>query len=321
MSQINYMILVHKNPKQFCRLVESLDAQWCSFVIHVDKKSLVEDFKDLVPEKDNVFYVPDKLRIEGRWGDLSLVDAALMCMRLALGKKADGHFVLLSGQDYPLRSPEYIRDFFERHRDNDFMSVYPIPDPKKASENGGMERLISYTYDCRNPYDSRMKAKIQPLSLRPKTILGFFRLLKYRRDLLSKAIKSYFVKREYPEILSRRFNEFWCALRKPSIEKIVAAFDNHPEIREYYKYTHIPDETAFSSILLTNPDYEREVQPMCHYIDWENGVAGSPKTLTEGDLPQIRKSMVEKKYLLFARKFEEDAFVLNQIDDMLKEGL
>ena len=188
-------------------------------------------------------------------------------------------------------------------------------------DEANLENLTDHNLNIGHEDDFRMKAKIQPLSLRPKTILGFFRLLRYRRDLLSKAIKSYFVKREYPEILSRRFNEFWCALRKPSIEKIVAAFDNHPEIREYYKYTHIPDETAFSSILLTNPDYEREVQPMCHYIDWENGVAGSPKTLTEGDLPQIRKSMVEKKYLLFARKFEEDAFVLNQIDDMLKEGL
>lgn len=98
-------------------------------------------------------------------------------MRLAIEKKADGRFILLSGQDYPLKSPENIRTFFEQHENNDFMSVYPIPDFKKASEYGGGERLISYTFDCRNPRDPRMKAKIQPLSLRPVTYIFFLKFL------------------------------------------------------------------------------------------------------------------------------------------------
>lgn len=321
MLQINYLLLVHKNPEQFFRLIKSLDAPWCSFFVHVDAKCDIHTFKSATFDRSNIYYVDNEKRVEGRWGDLSLVDATLACMRLALEKNADGRFVLLSGQDYPLRSPENIRDFFEKHKDNDFMSVYPIPDPKKASENGGMERLISYTFDCRNPRDPRMKAKIQPLSLRPKTILGFARLLRYRRDLLLDAIKFYFVKRNYPALLSKHFNEFWCALRKASVEKIVGMFDEHPEIREYYRCTHIPDETAFSSILLTNPDYERDLLSMCHYIDWENGVAGSPKTLVERDLPLIKKRMAEEPHIMFARKFEENSSVLNRIDEMIKEGL
>lgn len=317
MSRINYLILVHKNPEQFSQLFGALDAPWCNFFIHVDKKVNAEQFKEIVPEKENVCYVDEEKRIDGRWGDLSLVDAALACMRLALKKSVDGHFVLLSGQDFPLRSPEYIRNFFDQHKDNDFMSVYPIPDPKKASENGGMERLISYTFDCRNPRDPRMKAKIQPLSLRLKTFLGFFRLLKYRRDLLSKAIKLYFVKRKYPNRLSKHFNEFWCALRKSSVEKILEVFDQCPEIREYYKYTHIPDETAFSSILLADSSYERMLLPMCHYIDWTSGVAGSPKFLAEGDIPKIRERMVDEPYLMFARKFDYDEALFEKMKKAL----
>lgn len=311
---VNYLLLVHKNPSQFQRLVAALNAPWCNFFIHVDKKADVRVFKEKVPDGDNIFYVVDECRIDGRWGDLSLVDAALACMRLALAKKVDGHLVLLSGQDYPLRNPEYIKVFFEEHEENDFMSVYPIPDPQKASENGGMERLISYTFDCRNPQDSRMKAKIQPLSLRLKTILGFLRLFQYRRDLLTKAIKLYFVKRKYPKLLSKHFNEFWCALRKSSVERIVESFDKQPEVREYYRFTHIPDETAFSSILMTDANYKRTLLPMCHYIDWTDGIAGSPKTLVENDLPKIKKRIKDESYILFARKFDEESSVLDEID-------
>jgi hypothetical protein len=60
---------------------------------------------------------------------------------------------------------------------------------------------------------------------------------------------------------------------------------------------------------------------MCHYIDWENGVAGSPKTIVERDLPLIKKRMAEEPHIMFARKFEENSSVLNRIDEMIKEGL
>ena len=87
---INYLLLVHKNPCQFQRLITALNASWCNFFVHIDKKSDINVFKEKVPSGSNVFYVVDEERIDGRWGDLSLVDAALACMRLALEKNADG---------------------------------------------------------------------------------------------------------------------------------------------------------------------------------------------------------------------------------------
>lgn len=313
---VNYLLLIHKNPCQYQRLVKALEAPWVHFFVHVDKKCVMEDFVSMVPASENVHYVSDENRVDGRWGDLTLVDAALACMRLSLAYGFDGHCVFLSGQDYPLRSPLYIREFFDTHKEENFMSVYPIPDPKKASENGGMERLISYTFDCKNPGNPRMKAKIQPLSLRFKTALGFIRLLRYRRNLFFKGLKLYFKPRQYPSCLAKHFNEFWCALTVEAIKKIVESFDEKPEIREYYKYTHIPDETAFSSILLSDPNFEKSLMPMCHYIDWDVSNAGSPKTVELNDLCQIKKELLSKPYILFARKFEENSRVLNEIDLM-----
>jgi len=316
-SSVNYILLVHKSPRQFQRLVRALDAPWVNFFIHVDKKTPIDEFKKLVPEKDNLHYIEDKNRISCVWGSDLTMCASMACMRMALEKGTEGHFVLLSGQDYPLRTPTYIRNYFESHKDYNFMTVYPIPDPAKVSENGGYERLISYAFDCQNPKDGRMKAKIQPKSLRLKTILGFLRLLRYRRDLLPLAIKLYFKKRAYPKSLAMHFNEFWCTFNKEAVQKLINVYDKNSEIREYYKYTHIPEETAFSSILLANPEFEKTLMPMCHYIDWTSTKNSFPKTIDESDIPKIKIEMNNKPYIMFARKFEENATVLDLIDDLL----
>lgn len=313
---VNYLILVHKSPTQFQRLVRALDAPWVNFFIHVDQKTPIDDFKILVPENGNVHYVENQKRISCVWGSDSTTRAVMECMQMALEYGGDGHFVLISGQDYPLRTPAYIRDYFDSHKDYNFMTVYPIPDPVKVSENGGYERFISYAFDCKNPKDGRMKAKIQPMSLRLKTILGFYRLLRYRRELLPLAIKLYFKKRVYPKSLAMHFNEFWWAFNKDSVQKFIRAYDENPEIQEYYKYMHIPDESAFSSVLLADPKFEKTLMPMCHYIDWNNSNKSFPKTIDESDIPKIETEMKTKPYIMFARKFEENAKVLDLIDDL-----
>lgn len=42
-----------------------------------------------------------------------------------------GYVALLSGQDYPLRSPGYISRFLDHNNGRDYLSIYSIPDPKK----------------------------------------------------------------------------------------------------------------------------------------------------------------------------------------------
>lgn len=317
---MNYLILVHKAPRQLQRLIERLDTDSVNFFIHVDKKCDISTFQQLLPERGHLHYVPEEERVNGRWGDLSLVDAAFSCMRLALRYHATGHCALLSGQDYPLRSSSYIEEYLNSHQGCNFMSVYPIPDPKKRSENGGYERLISYTFDCRHPHDARMKAKIQPLSLRIKTLLGFYRLLRYRRDILPFALSKYFQRRSYPHSLAQTFNEFWCVLTVDAIRFLTETWEDRPELKEYYKYTHIPDETVFSAILLASEKFQSQMFPMCHYINWDKPEGGSPKTLTESDLQDIKQQLMEKSYILFARKFEENATVLDVIDNELIEN-
>ena len=312
--QITYLLLVHKSPIQMKRLIEALRYEDACFCIHVDKKSDIKKFNDVVPQGDGVYYVDDDKRVDGRWGDLSMVEAAFETMRLALSLNREGHFVLLSGQDYPIRSNKYIKEFLSRHERNNFISIFDVPDPKKTTENGGYERFITWTYDCKNPKDGRMKAKIQPLSFRLKTIGGFVRLALYRPSLLPEGIRHWFKRRHYPDGLAMVFNEFWCTLTKEAVEKILHIYSERDDIREYYKYTHIPEETLFGSVLCNDKDLKGSILPMCHYIDWDISMNGSPKTLEEEDMKKIEAAMEENPHILFARKFEEGSGILDVID-------
>ena len=313
---VTYLLLIHKSPNQFRRLVQSLKCDGVIFCVHVDKKCDMKDFTDVVPCSEYVYYVDE--RIDGKWGDFSLVEAAFSTMRLALSLKRKGHFVLLSGQDYPLRSNEYIREFFANHSQNNFMSVYPVPDPKKESENGGGERFVNWTFDCCNPRNDRMKAKITPFTVNLKTCAGFLRLLLYRPSMFPLACRKWFSRRIYPRNLCMLFNEFWCAFTSDAVEKLLYVYDTRMDVRNYYKYTHIPDETIFSSILCADKDFCDSLLPMCHYIDWDVNSKGSPKSLTSDDWSRMDADMKGKSYILFARKFEENSNLLNIIDKLIK---
>ena len=312
--EINYIILAYNHPHQVKRLVNRLNSNHVNFYIHIDRKSHIQEFKDALLGMSNVAFLSDEQRVDCRWGDLSLVNAVLNCFRRIIEDGKSGFVALLSGQDYPVRSPEYIENFLEQNIGNDFLSIYPIPDPKKKSEKGGMERFLNYTIDCCNEKDARMKAKIRPFSLNLKTIVGFFRLLRYRRNFLGWAIKKWFKPRKYPQCLAKVFNEFWFVFRIDTIRYILSFLKQHPEVLEFYQYTHIPDETMFGSILCADEVHKKALRPMCHLIDWNTNQHGSPKTFTLEDINYITTSCENNPNLLFARKFNEDDKILDLLD-------
>lgn len=312
--EINYIILAYNHPRQVKRLVNRLSSSHVNFYIHIDRKSHIQEFKDALLGIPNVVFLSDDQRVDCRWGDLSLMNAVLNSCRRIIEDGKSGFVALLSGQDYPVRSPMYIQNFLEQNASNDFLSIYPIPDPKKKSENGGKERFLNYTIDCCNEKNARMKAKIRPLSLNLKTVAGFFRLLRYRRSYLGWALKMWFKPRKYPEYLAKVFNEFWFVLRIETIRYILSFLKQHPEVMEFYQYTHIPDETMFGSILCADEVHKKALKPMCHLIDWNTSQNGSPKTFTDKDFDFIETSCKNNPSLLFARKFEENDNILDLLD-------
>ena len=120
--KIFYLIQAHKNPSQVKRLIEVLSVQNAYFVIHIDLKSEIKQFTDVIKLK-NVIFV--KNRIDCIWGDYSQVLASLIMMREIdnLEPEPNDRVVLLSGQDYPIKSNQFIIQFFNEHKDTCFIDI------------------------------------------------------------------------------------------------------------------------------------------------------------------------------------------------------
>lgn len=112
-ATIGYFLLVHRFPEQFKRLFRAIYAPGNQYVVHVDKSSgaaMADDIAAFLEPYQGAVMLD---RQDALWGGYSLVDAELRGMALLL--KMDPrwtHYINLSGQDFPLKSQDYIRQFF-----------------------------------------------------------------------------------------------------------------------------------------------------------------------------------------------------------------
>ena len=119
---IAYFLLVHRYPAQFKRLFKAIYVPGNHYVVHVDKSSgaeLAQDVADFLEPYQNAEILVPK---DALWGGYSLVDAELrgMARLLEMGSRWT-HYINLSGQDFPLKSQEYIRQFLAANPGKQFI--------------------------------------------------------------------------------------------------------------------------------------------------------------------------------------------------------
>lgn len=119
---IGYFILLHRFPEQFKRMFRAIYAPGNSYVIHVDKSSGAEfaaDIAEFLKPYQGVAIIESKKAL---WGGYSLVDAELRGMAKLLAMSSSWtHYINLSGQDFPLKSQAYIRDFLRANLRRQFI--------------------------------------------------------------------------------------------------------------------------------------------------------------------------------------------------------
>jgi hypothetical protein len=119
---IAYFLLVHRYPAQFKRLFQAIYAPGNQYVVHVDKSSGTE-----LADKISEFLLPYQgVEVlepqDALWGGYSLVDAELRGMARLLEMGGSwSHYINLSGQDFPLKSQDYIRQFFAANPGKQFI--------------------------------------------------------------------------------------------------------------------------------------------------------------------------------------------------------
>ena len=115
-----YLILAHKNDYTVKTLLTLLDCPENDIYVHMDIKETQYrdvDFSSILL-KSKIFFTK---RTSVTWGGASLIKATLELLELALQNGEYSYFHLLSGQDLPIKSQQYIHQFFDQNKGFEFV--------------------------------------------------------------------------------------------------------------------------------------------------------------------------------------------------------
>ena len=289
-----YLILVHKNFDQVSRLVQRLLLTDSGVVIHVDKKiripsNFLTEFES--SQRSRVFLTEKRYFTE--WGSLELVLASLALFEEGVLRFPNAsYFTLLSGQDYPIKSAEFINDFFGRN-DSNFIDYTPLREEKW--KYGGVRRVNRF-YWARNR----------------KSLPGYF----------CRTIP--FPPRHFPVPVEKIYvGSAWWALKCDAVLKVLDFVKKDPAILMTFSWTYIPDEMFFQTVLVGFLNESKLVNQSTHFLehfslprDWlrlKFFNRSGYRNLVTADFEKLKASPA-----LFARKFDVtiDSKILDLLDTL-----
>lgn len=309
--QICYIILAHRYPDQLKRLVQKLTIQETFFYIHIDKNVLIAPFFSELSEFKNICFIES--RQEGIWGDIGTVKATISALEQIMKDKRDGYCILLSGQDYPIKSNDFISSYLKSNLGNEFIDIFPLP-----TKYWSTDRMEKYKFNLSTrKQDFVLIGSIwEPNFFTKKTLKKIYCSIKAGQYIcLLKILK----KRRYPDYIRPFGGSQWWALTTKTSEKIVNFVIKNPSYINYHEYSLIPDEMFFQSIVMYLVEKKNDIKIMPHltYANWEKKNCDLPVTFTLSDFEELISQPISK---LFARKFDIniDSKVLDKIDDFCK---
>jgi hypothetical protein len=140
---INYIVLAHKNPQQLKQLIEKLSTPITCFYVHIDKAVEIKPFLDMLGDQQSVHFLEN--REKGIWGDIGIVKASINALKEITKTQEPGYCVLISGQDYPIKSNEQIASFLTRNYGVNFIDTLTFDESEWP--NNGMDRIEHYKFN------------------------------------------------------------------------------------------------------------------------------------------------------------------------------
>jgi len=280
--RIAHLIMAYKNPVQLERLIRKLDHFQFDIYIHLDKKINAQAF-DYMADFNRVFFIEN--RVICNWGGFSFVRAISNSVREILSKDENYEYInLISAQDYPIKTNDYIYNYIEKHRGLSFISY------DKSSNSDWWNHAVT-RYELYHFTDINIKG----------------------RYLLQGLLNRYMPKRRFPVdwVLYGSAVSSWWTITTDCARYIVNYLDNNSKLMNFMKFTWAADEFLYTSIIMNSPFRESTVNNNLRYIEWEEGKP-NPRIFKVNNLESLKTSEQ-----LFARKFDTDIDI-NVLDELDK---
>lgn len=271
-----YLIIAHNNFYTLSRLISMLDHERNDIFLHIDKKVENPPFEKLnkLVKKGRLIITK---RIDVRWGHSTQVDCEMLLLKAAVKTDDYDYLHLISGVDLPIKSQDYILDFFDRNPDKQFLQV--------GWAEKHMWRLSKYSFFT----GSKKQTLITKLAGNVADILNE----KLNVDRLKK----------YGNIKVVKTSN-WFSITGDCARYLVS---KSRFIKRLTRHTTCADEMFLGTVIFNSPFAHQVYNPEqswdghMRYIDRINNVGSSPHTLVMAD-----KDELDNTEMLFARKFDED---------------
>ena len=278
-QKIAVIITAHSNSSQLLRLCKHLSEEFDVY-LHLDVASKLEpdDFR-FSPR----IWVQKKFRCD--WGNPGTIHATLSLLSLAESNlRGYDRYVIISGQDVPLKTNSEIRQLFEASPDKNFMSCRKVHPDEKL-----MARVSQFHWKPANK-SRGISWLIRVLVSRTLSMVQYF--LPPRRS-------------DY-EIY---FGECWMDLMGKTVREVLEFVETNPQFLERFRHTLCPEEMFFHTAIHLLGLGICGTDQLLRYIDWTTGPE-HPRTLRMDDFEKLSNSSA-----IFARKLDE------KIDSEIIESL
>ncbi|MCQ2174637.1 MAG: beta-1,6-N-acetylglucosaminyltransferase [Bacteroidales bacterium] len=149
MGRHAYLILAHDRPGQLKTLLRTLDDSRNDIFVHIDAKAAFSPdiFEGVCKRASLSFTSP---RIKARWGGFSLAEVELALLQAATASHHQ-YYHLLSGMDLPIKSQDFIHNFFDSNDGKEFINFWVIGKRNRTRFNrwspfpeGGSDFLLNF---------------------------------------------------------------------------------------------------------------------------------------------------------------------------------
>lgn len=276
MDKHAYLIMAHTDYNCLLSLVLRLDNEKNDIFIHIDKKwkNFNRDEIENSIKKSSLFFIKSKAI---SWGGASQIRCELNLLEAACTNCHYQYYHLLSGQDMPLKSNQYIFDFFESNAHKQYISF-------DKNANGVLE--------CNDP---KWIKRVECFWLFQDAIGREYSFIRHMLKQMQNMFISVQENAGYRRYPNRNFYKGanWFSITDDMVRYIVKM---KSQIIKDYRFTFCADEIFLQTLAMESPFKEQIAFDNKRLIDWRRG---TPYTYKIKDI-----QILSGNNKLFARKFD-----------------
>ncbi len=275
MKRHAYLILAHKNPGQFRKLIALLDDPRNDIFVHVDRKATFRPEDWTRTCRHSGLYFLDR-RIRVNWGGVSIMRCELALLEAAAARGRYDYYHLLSGMDLPIKDQDTIHAFFDEHSGAEFINFWEM------KEDTG-DRFHYYT-------------------LFPEGARNF--LTHFLNDTFKSLQKA--VGHSINKDVDFRSASQWFSITDELARYVISKKD---WLEKVFRHTCLCDEIFLATLVWNSPFREKVYPGDMRFIDW-SGNGRHPRTFRMEDWDRLMSSPQ-----FWARKFDEsiDSGIIDRI--------